>query len=71
MPREKKTVVISGIRIAEEVNQEYRKALKHYALRRPEFARMCINRLIMHYQAGDPLGLPIAFKCHRRVSDRE
>jgi len=71
MPREKKTVVISGIRIAEEMNKEYKKALKYYALRRSEFARMCINRLITHYQAGDPLELPIVFECNRGVLDRE
>jgi hypothetical protein len=61
----KKTVVISGIRIAEEAAQEYRKALKHYDIKRPDFARMCINRLIQHYQAGDALELPISFKRRR------
>jgi len=65
---EKKNVALGGVRISECAAKEYSKALKHYGVRRADFARMCIERLIEHYQRGDPIALPIAFKVQNRSS---
>jgi hypothetical protein len=59
---EKKGVTLSGIRIDQQAAKEFKRALEHYHIARADFARMCINRLIEHYQAGDPLALPLAFE---------
>ena len=59
---DKKSVSLGGLRISEYAAKEYKKALKHYGVRRAVFARMCIDRLIEHYQAGQPIDLPIICK---------
>jgi hypothetical protein len=55
MGKEKKNVPLGGIRISENTAKEYKKALKHYGVSRPDFARKCIDLLIERYQAGDPM----------------
>jgi hypothetical protein len=67
---EKRSASIGGLRITECAAQEYKKALKYYGVRRADFARMCIDRLIEHYQRGDPLALPIEFRIRNQRNGR-
>ena len=67
MVSEKKGVTLSGIRVSERTAKDYKNALKHYSLSRADFARMCIDGLIQHYQAHDPLALPIGFNLQDRA----
>jgi len=70
MKDEKKSINIGGLRISEYASKEYRKALKYYGVSRPDFCRGCIERLIEHYQNGDPIALPIEFKVRTKRESR-
>jgi hypothetical protein len=62
----KKSATLGPIRINEQTAKEYEKALNYYGLSQANFARMCIERLVEHYQGGDPIALPIAFKVRNK-----
>ena len=49
----KKGVTLAGTRISEQAAKGFDKALKHYRVKKPDFCRMCIDRLIENHQAGE------------------
>ena len=49
----KKGVTLAGTRISEQAAKGFEKALKHYRVKKPDFCRMCIDRLIENHQAGE------------------
>ena len=67
MSKDKKGTTLSGVRVSDKSADEFVRALKHYHVSRPDFCRMCIDRLIEHYQADDPLVLPLEFNLDLRA----
>jgi hypothetical protein len=57
----KKTVSLGSLRIPEQAAEAYNKALAHFHLTRPVFARMCIDALIRQHRAGTQFELPVSF----------